>query len=140
MLLIRKKVRAQPRSSSLCMHKYIRGANQGKFCDEKAMIGYRYCKLHFNKNKYTVKLLSKLERHMGDLLDVKLYKNKFGEYEDPYTGFIFSLESQKILGKRTNAHGAGGAELDKLNVYDIALSLKKGWEIYSDDGSDAESP
>lgn len=128
MLIIKKKVR---RSKLLCSHKYLRGANQGKFCEDKAMIGYRYCRLHFNKSKYTVKLLGKLERHIGDLLDVKLVKNEFGEYEDKYTGFIFSLESQKVLGKRSP-----NKELVNLDVYDIYLTIKKGWEIFSDDGSD----
>jgi hypothetical protein len=132
MLVIRKKVK---RSKLLCAHKYIRGVNQGKFCEDKAMIGYRYCKTHFKKNSYMAKFISRLERHIGNLLDVELVKNEFGEYEDQYTGFIFSVDSQKILGKRLT-----NRDLGKLDIYDIALSVKKGWDIFSnDDSSDSEN-
>ena len=132
MLVIKKKVIKQ-RSKLLCNHKYSRGINQGKFCNEAAMIGYKYCKTHFNKHKHVAMLINKLEKCLGNLLDIELVKNEFGEYEDQYTGFIFSLESQKVLGKRSS-----NREIEKLNIYDIALIMKKGWEIYSDDNSDSD--
>lgn len=133
MIITKKKLVIVKRSKLLCSHKFLRGEKTGKFCTELAMIGFVKCKTHFKKPRYQANLVAKLEKVMGDLLDVKLTKNEFGEWEDLETGFIFSYETQQIIGKR-DSH----KELKPLNIFDINLTLKRGWDIYVPE-TDAET-
>jgi len=123
-MIIRKK-RIIKRDKSLCSHKFLRGERGGQYCNEPAMIGFTKCRTHFKKPRYQANLVAKLERVMGDLLEVKLSKNEFGEWEDPETGFLFSYDTHQVIGKRDAQR-----ELKPLNVFDIHITLKRGWDIY----------
>lgn len=126
-MIITKKIKVK-RSKLLCSHRFMRGERSGKFCEEPALIGYRKCRQHHKKSYHQAKFANKMEKILGDLLLVKLYKNEFGEWEDKETGFIFDYDSHKVLGKRTDKR-----ELENLKIMDIHLTVKRGWDIHVPD-------
>lgn len=123
--VVKKKIR---QSKLLCDHKFTRGEMAGKWCGEPNMMGFNKCKKHFKKPQYQTRLVAKLERVMGNLLVVDLTKNEFNEWEDPDTGFIFSHETQQVIGKRTDKR-----EFTTLNKYDVHYALRRGWDMETPD-------
>lgn len=118
-------VKKRKRSKLLCNFKITRGENAGKYCPEPVVIGFTKCKKHLKKPNYRLNLVKKLESIMGPLLETKIYKNEFNEWEHPDTGLLFDYDTQKVIGKRL----LNSRELDSPSIYDINYALKNGWEL-----------
>lgn len=122
MVIIKKR----KRSKLLCNFQITRGENAGKYCPEPVVMGFTKCKKHLKKPNYRLNLVKKLESIMGPLLETKIFKNEFDEWEHPDTGLLFDYDTQKVIGKRLLGDSR---ELSSLSRYDINYALKNDWDI-----------
>lgn len=120
-LIIKKKIR---HTKLQCNYKFVKGVNSGCLCKNPVVIGFSKCKEHIKHQKHKLLLITKIEKSVGNSLDINVYKNEFNEWEDYITGFIFDRDTGKVIKQRTNDR-----ELKAPNIFDIYKMKKLGLKL-----------
>jgi len=132
-------------NTAKCIHKYGNTSkNPGKICDAKVSNDSKtgkYCKKHLGNEKEGKKKKDdgQIVKSLNNNKPLEVSKNKFGNYEDSSTHFVFNPINRNVIGKQVND------KVETLTEADIELckSLNYKYElpktIKSNEDSDAKA-